>query len=232
MGLVLGGCPVSYREIEEETGFARKTLERWMRVLRREGYVVTQAVPSGVIVRITKAKKWAPTPAHATEQIAIPFVERFEPSGALPTGTEAILLSQYSAPRPAGPPTVEGENPAPREPRGVALESGEPQRRFADGSPHYCGSDGTQVTANEADATRIGSGFIVRGNRDHYLRPTSEEKLQLQNKSQTAQPRDNSPQDRPASAKSWRFARTWERDEAVRRELNVGAGPECRRRGK
>jgi hypothetical protein len=58
MGLVLGGRPISYREIEEETGFSARTLERWMRVLRREGYVVTQATPSGVVVRITKAKKF------------------------------------------------------------------------------------------------------------------------------------------------------------------------------
>ena len=58
MGLVLGGRPVSYREIEEETGFHPRTLERWMRVLRREGYIATQATPGGVVVRITKAKKF------------------------------------------------------------------------------------------------------------------------------------------------------------------------------
>jgi hypothetical protein len=60
-GLVLGGRPVSYREIGEETGFGRKTLERWMRVLRRQGYIETRAVPSGIVVRITKAKKFAPS---------------------------------------------------------------------------------------------------------------------------------------------------------------------------
>src|SRR5579864_1436055 len=30
VGWVLGGAPISYREIEEETGFNRRTLERWM----------------------------------------------------------------------------------------------------------------------------------------------------------------------------------------------------------
>jgi len=58
-GWVLGGKPVSYREIEEETGFERKSLERWMQTLRRAGYIETRAAPSGVVVRITKAKKFS-----------------------------------------------------------------------------------------------------------------------------------------------------------------------------
>lgn len=58
VGWVLGGSPISYREIEEETGFNRRTLERWMTMLRRHGYIETEAAPAGVIVRITKAKKF------------------------------------------------------------------------------------------------------------------------------------------------------------------------------
>ncbi|MGH9740311.1 MAG: hypothetical protein ACRD4X_17245 [Candidatus Acidiferrales bacterium] len=58
-GWVLGGAPVSYAEIEEETGFNGRTLERWMSTLRRHGYVKTQPAMGGVIVRITKAKKHA-----------------------------------------------------------------------------------------------------------------------------------------------------------------------------
>lgn len=58
VGWVLGGSPISYREIEEETGFNRRTLERWMNTLRRHGYIETEAAPAGVIVRITKAKKF------------------------------------------------------------------------------------------------------------------------------------------------------------------------------
>jgi hypothetical protein len=57
IGWVLGGSPVSYREIEEETGFNPRTLERWMHALRRHGYIQTEAAPTGVIVRIMKAKK-------------------------------------------------------------------------------------------------------------------------------------------------------------------------------
>ena len=57
-GWVLGGSPISYREIEEETGFNRRTLERWMRILRFHGYIKTDSAPEGVVVRITKAKKF------------------------------------------------------------------------------------------------------------------------------------------------------------------------------
>ncbi len=58
-GWVLGGAPISYQEIEEETGFNARTLERWMSTLRRQGYVETEPVMGGLIVRITKAKKHA-----------------------------------------------------------------------------------------------------------------------------------------------------------------------------
>ncbi len=58
-GLVLGGKPISYREIEEETGFEPRTLERWMRVLRDGGYIETRTAPGGVIVQITKSKKFS-----------------------------------------------------------------------------------------------------------------------------------------------------------------------------
>jgi hypothetical protein len=62
-GLVLGGHPITYREIEQETGFNRRTLERWMRALRRQGYIETSAAvaagaPTGISVRILKAKKF------------------------------------------------------------------------------------------------------------------------------------------------------------------------------
>jgi len=58
-GWVLGGKPVSYHEIEEETGFNARTLERWMQTLRRHGYIETDAAQGGVVIRIAKAKKFA-----------------------------------------------------------------------------------------------------------------------------------------------------------------------------
>jgi hypothetical protein len=62
VGWVLGGAAISYREIEEETGFNCRTLERWMGILRKHGYIETEAAPGGVIVRITKAKKYSQPP--------------------------------------------------------------------------------------------------------------------------------------------------------------------------
>jgi hypothetical protein len=68
-GWVLGGAPVNYREIEEETGFNRRTLERWMQTLRRGGYIETEAVPAGITIRITKAKKFAQAPRQSAEGV-------------------------------------------------------------------------------------------------------------------------------------------------------------------
>jgi len=56
-GWMLGGSPVTCREIEEETGFHSRTLERWMRTLRRNGYIEIRAVAAGVVVQVTRAKK-------------------------------------------------------------------------------------------------------------------------------------------------------------------------------
>jgi hypothetical protein len=69
-GWVLGGAAVSYREIEGETGFNRRTLERWMSVLRRNEYIETEAAPGGVIVRILKAKKHLQGPRLGTSNDA------------------------------------------------------------------------------------------------------------------------------------------------------------------
>ncbi|MGH9714101.1 MAG: hypothetical protein ACRD5M_12460 [Candidatus Acidiferrales bacterium] len=59
VGWVLGGAPISYREIEEETGFLRKTIERWMKTLRAHGYIKTEPTQRGMIISIMKAKKFA-----------------------------------------------------------------------------------------------------------------------------------------------------------------------------
>ena len=69
LGWVLGGSPISYREIEQETGFNRRTLERWMNMLRRHAYIETEAAPAGVIVRITKAKKFPQGSRNSAEGV-------------------------------------------------------------------------------------------------------------------------------------------------------------------
>ncbi|HEY0704431.1 MAG TPA: hypothetical protein VGD60_16785 [Candidatus Acidoferrales bacterium] len=57
VGWVLGGAPIHYREIEEETGFNPRTLERWMKSLREQKYIETAVVDGGITVKILKAKK-------------------------------------------------------------------------------------------------------------------------------------------------------------------------------
>jgi hypothetical protein len=69
VGWVLGGAPVSYLEIEEETKFNRRTLERWMRDLRRAGYIQTTTVQGGLSIRITKAKKFPQAVRNSAEGV-------------------------------------------------------------------------------------------------------------------------------------------------------------------
>src|ERR1700689_2705155 len=87
LGWVLGGAPISYREIEEETGFNCRTLERWMHTLRRHGYIQTEAAPAGVIVRITKAKKFPQggrNSAYGVRKVAEGVTQSRVPSAANP----------------------------------------------------------------------------------------------------------------------------------------------------
>jgi len=69
VGWVLGGAPVSYLEIEKETKFNRRTLERWMRDLRRAGYIQTTTVQGGLSIRITKAKKFPQAVRNSAEGV-------------------------------------------------------------------------------------------------------------------------------------------------------------------
>jgi len=65
----LGGSAVTYREIQEETGFNCRTLERWMRTIRHHGYIETESVPAGVKIRITKAKKFPQTGRKPADRV-------------------------------------------------------------------------------------------------------------------------------------------------------------------
>jgi DNA-binding transcriptional regulator YhcF (GntR family) len=68
-GWVLGGAPVTYREIEAETGFNPRTLERWLRDLRRAGYIETTTMQQGISIRITKAKKFPQGVSKSAERV-------------------------------------------------------------------------------------------------------------------------------------------------------------------
>lgn len=60
-GLVLGGHALTYREIQEDTGYPERTLRRWMARLQREGYVsVKHSSYCKLVVTVLNAKKFNP----------------------------------------------------------------------------------------------------------------------------------------------------------------------------
>lgn len=175
VGWVLGGAPVSYREIEEETGFNCRTLERWMKTLRQQGYIETDAVPGGLVIRIAKAKKF-PQPGR-----------RF----------------------------AEGA------------------RRSAGAAPQNCGAPHRKPLSYHSPTEPIGSSSVD----DKFTNPNSSLSVENQNtnlrQKQAASERNHCTTTQPEldfdARRQWKLLRT-EREDAVRRELAVGAGPEVRRR--
>jgi hypothetical protein len=193
VGWVLGGKPVSYREIEEETGFNPRTLERWMHALRRHGYIETETTPGGVVIRITKAKKFPQFPQGA---------------------------------------------------RKVA----EGVRKSAGSLPQSCVRDSRNHLSNQCDGERIGSSSVGREKeratatssgleQNQKSWPTQEEHSNHEHPTQypnQAHRIDCDTQVQPvACAPTDHYTRRSlvraERDDAVRRELAVGTGPEVRR---
>ena len=185
VGWVLGGKPISYREIEEETGFERKTLERWMRTLRDEGYIETSVAPAGMVIRITKAKK-------------------FQRSAQV---------------RDLGKTTRERLS---REPR-LRFEQGHPENE--ESPPPFRGAQASQTEESNPVPSRIGSGSVVRKEKDKSSRLSSEKTLlragRMEHVAEGAAAA-------VARAIHWLDLRE-EREEMVRRELRVGAGPELHR---
>lgn len=60
VGLVLRGRPLTYAEIEADTGWPRSKLRRWMDLLRRRGYIeVRHSVYKRMVIRVLNAKKFS-----------------------------------------------------------------------------------------------------------------------------------------------------------------------------
>jgi DNA-binding transcriptional ArsR family regulator len=170
-GWVLGGKPITYREIESETEFPPRTLERWMRILRRAGYVETDTVPGGVVVRITKAKKFSRAP---------------------------------------GAPGFAG---------GV--------RTNAEQDPQNCVGDRADRQDLTGVAGRIGSGYLVREEKDNGFGLGKEKRLEW--RGSTRSPIDPNLQAKIRyAAMNLRIAK----EDELRKELRVGAGPVATRRVK
>jgi DNA-binding transcriptional regulator YhcF (GntR family) len=208
IGWVLGGSPVSYREIEEETGFNRRTLEGWFRRLRREGYIETTAAPTGVVVRITKAKKYSQT----TRRIA----ERLRQGAATPT-PNCVATDPQNAQIQQFPARMVSSSVERIKDKEKQSEIHRNLHREIHKSSVFLEENpsGLEEATSQASADRDGDAILeaerheqleeirsrVGGVREHYSY-NAREFLEL------------------LRAK---------RDEAVRRELQVGTGPEVRR---
>jgi len=198
IGWVLGGAPISYREIEEETGFNCRTLERWMHVLRRHAYIETEAAPTGVIVRITKAKKFPQgrrNPAYGIRTVAEGVTQSRVPSARYP------VWNQQAAGRIGSSSVARSQE--------IKAEA-DLHRDFHTKKP-YLESQNQNLNANPS-----GLGQPQNLSRETQSDSTAGPHMQQQNKFFL-------------EARLRRQLIRAEREEAVRRELAVGSGPEVRR---
>jgi hypothetical protein len=217
LGFVLGGKPVTYREIEEETGFARKTLERWMQVLRRNGYIETRVVTAGIIVKVTKAKKFGrlfgrnPTQADSTQA----FEQKVCGDSCVsmnPLRIPPASLRQ-SAEFTCPPPQIRGDIPLTPRPEVPIFEAGRSQVF------HTKSSEVTENSSRDACCQHSGAGEWAETARGcGNSRQWSYRRNELSSERRGGRVR----------ATDWRALR----EELVRRELRVGAGPEVQHRAR
>jgi hypothetical protein len=203
VGWVLGGAPVRYREIEEETGFNCRTLERWLSTLRREGYIETTAVQGGVRIRIMKAKKF--------------------PQGA-PKSAEGVRKNAGGGTRNCGANTqqnytyeqfADGMNSSSI----VRIKEREAQR----GNPKNCGN------LNEIQRQQRNRNQDPGEYETSNQNPSGLEEKQNRNHNQYQKHEQNQQRYFIWEMRLRQQLLRAERDEAVRRELAVGTGPLDRR---
>jgi hypothetical protein len=220
IGFVLGGRPVTYSEIEEETGFSRKSLQRWMQALRRGGYIETTTAPGGIIVRIQKAKKFL-----------------------RPGGADGARSFQQVRGENVGKLWKSSETAQP------LLKFADPHPRNEEGCPQICVGSSSEDLERAALAEGIGSGAIerqiVKKMQLHLeAQKTENASREILNLHSSCSERKESPNAesrysfakfaaRPAVSVSngnlsqvCGEARRSRRHEDISRELRVGAGPE------
>ncbi len=208
VGLVLGGKPISYREIEEETGFQRKTLERWMRTLRREGHIETRPAASGVVVRITKAKKFPQIPARPPGGI-LPHAAELSPAGRLRRNEEA-------------PPQICGVGDAVFfHSASLTSQKGSGDIERKDRQDHSGPQTSGNINRQSRERTRAAEN-TERTDRTTFLEVKHAEKGRDDRSGAVARSGTGDVAGAAFPGWGWRIGR----DAAVRRELCVGAGPE------
>jgi hypothetical protein len=210
-GWVLGGAPISYREIEEETGFNRRTLERWMQILRRAGYIEVDVAPSGVSVRISKAKKFrrVPQPGRTNAEGGRKVAER----GPLNcVASPCNLLERQAVPPGIGSSSVE---------RYREEKTREIHRDFH-----------RQSTKSDPHQENKSLSFLDKTNNPKKNPYRENPTYNAQRQDQSGQDYEQRPEQqispRLFMAEARRRLQLWriERDEALQRELRAGAGPE------
>jgi hypothetical protein len=258
-GWVLGGAPVTYREIECETGFNRRTLERWMSLLRRNDYIATEAAPGGVVVRILKAKKHLQgprlgTPADAqrarkvaetvrrvagggpqscvairnqshrderiAERIGSSLVERIKERAQQEIHRAVDIGASLPSDRSREDRTIHQDQAAEEIQN---CERREFQQQFRNALQKHDLKSSYSEKTNTASQTR---NCDEHGNYQHTLNPT-EKRIQRTAECQPTRPPTQ--QTFPWQLRERMRLLRAERDEAVRRELAVGTGPEVRR---
>jgi hypothetical protein len=210
-GWVLGGAPISYKEIEEETGFNARTLERWMRTLRREGYVETESATGGLVVRITKAKKhvraarnFAAAPATETLHRAAEGIRNLAGD---PRNSAEGYAQNCGAKRSHVSENTQVSAPICSSSLEESIKNHQPRTETQKQNPS-CSSEGQNQTLNPVPGN-LGGSFFEAGRRPRV-------KVQA-------------PQQPWLSLAETRLQLELlraEREEAVRRELRVGRGPE------
>ena len=203
VGWVLGGAPVRYREIEEETGFNCRTLERWLSTLRREGYIETTAAQEGVRIRITKAKKFPQGGRKSAEG-----VRKSAGSGTRNCGASTQQDYTYEQ-------FADGMNSS----FIVRIKEREAQR----GNPNFCGNP--KHTKTNFRSKNEESDERETPNQN----PSGLTENQKRNQNQFQKREQNQEQYLLWELRLRQQLLRAERDEATRRELAVGAGPLDRR---
>jgi len=226
VGWVLGGAPVSYREIEEETGFNVRTLERWMRALRRCGYIQTQTSMGGLIVRITKAKKH--TQARNSAERGDPGALRRAAAGLRKLAGEVRNSAEGDTQTcVAGCREMEANTQVP-----LRISSSSVEESLERNRNHNRNRNQLQVQDQEPNPNPSCSGESQNQPSNRTTNQTGKPTRDLfPDPIRIPQVRVREPRQpwvAMAEARLQQQLLRAERDEAVRRELRVGAGPESR----
>jgi hypothetical protein len=258
-GWVLGGAPVSYREIEGETGFNRQTLERRMSLLRRNEYIETEAAPGGVVVRILKAKKHLhraglgnPSDVRRVRKFAetVRRVAERAPQGCVPNQRESYQDQRIAA-RMGSLSVVRVKDKEQEDiHRAVeiseSLQSEKPrafptdrQKQATEEIEHCEGREFQQQFRNAVQNHDLKKSYSGRNNTAPQMRHC-DQRGHLQHTNEPIENQNQRPAEscatRPPTQQNfpWQLRERMrllraERDEAVGRELAVGTGPEVRR---